>query len=497
MRKQVFFNEDPNHFVFERIRAGKTDVTRDDIISFIRQYKNTGVTDFLICLNGSSCWYPSRRTDNVIDKFNRLGDKGDKITWGAAMMAQIYGNGLSIHKMWIDELRACGIRPWLSIRMNDIHGSAHPEDFLNSEMVDNHPEYRRTPHRKAVGYTDFALDYMREGVREYYMTVIEEALETFDADGIEFDFMREIYSLCIGREYEGTEVINDFLRRAHAKVKEAEVKRGHEIKINVRVPSNPELAMRLGFDVFAWVEEGIVDYLTVCPRWSSSDNNMPIDIWKKIFGGKVQVLAGIESLLDAYNRRPRVYRHNTLETDIGSACAYLGMGADGMYLFNHMDSVSPHEDHPECAIINSGMETLLRVAGDYEALQNSHRRHVVTFCDVSAVGAGVPKQLPVTIGNNIFPALRVPTGKIPKGALVRLTVGVSGEVNENELFAFANAKPCGKAYKTEWQYPQYDDISYYSFEIENDGALPPVTVFEISMTEGKSTVHWAEIEVKA
>ncbi len=299
MRKQVFFNEDPNHFVFERIRAGKTDVTRDDIISFIRQYKNTGVTDFLICLNGSSCWYPSRRTDNVIDKFNRLGDKGDKITWGAAMMAQIYGNGLSIHKMWIDELRACGIRPWLSIRMNDIHGSAHPEDFLNSEMVDNHPEYRRTPHRKAVGYTDFALDYMREGVREYYMTVIEEALETFDADGIEFDFMREIYSLCIGREYEGTEVINDFLRRAHAKVKEAEVKRGHEIKIHVRVPSNPELAMRLGFDVFAWVEEGIVDYLTVCPRWSSSDNNMPIDIWKKIFGGKVQVLAGIESLLDA------------------------------------------------------------------------------------------------------------------------------------------------------------------------------------------------------
>ena len=75
MRKQVFFNEDPNHFVFERLRAGKTDITREDITSFIRQYENTDVTDFLICLNASSCWYPSYRTDNVIDKFNRLGNK--------------------------------------------------------------------------------------------------------------------------------------------------------------------------------------------------------------------------------------------------------------------------------------------------------------------------------------------------------------------------------------------------------------------------------------
>ena len=33
MRKQVFFNEDPNHFVFERLRAGKTDITREDITS--------------------------------------------------------------------------------------------------------------------------------------------------------------------------------------------------------------------------------------------------------------------------------------------------------------------------------------------------------------------------------------------------------------------------------------------------------------------------------
>ncbi len=496
MKKYVFFNEDPNHFVFERIRAGKTQITQKDIISFIRQYENTDITDFLICLNASSCWYPSRRTDNVIDKWNNTKDKSSTVSWGAAMMANIYGSGLPLHRMWIDELRKIGIRPWISIRMNDVHGSAHPGDFLNSELVDAHPEYNRAAHRGAVGHLDFALDYMREEVREYYITVIEEALDTFDTDGIELDFMREIYSICIGREHEGIEIINEFVRKAHAAVKRAEQKRGHKIEINIRVPANPEMALRLGFDVFAWVGEGLADYLTVTPRWSSSDNNMPIDVWKKIFGSKVKILAGLEVLLDAYNRRPRVYRQNTLETDTGSACAYLSMGADGMYLFNHMDSIAPHENADKRAITESGMDTFLRKVGDYESLINSDRRHVVTFCDVSAVGAGVPKQLPVTIGKNMFPALRVPTGNIPANARVRLIIGVSPDADESTLFAFANSKPCGKAYKTEWQYPQYDDIYYYAFDIENGGTLPPVTVCELSASSGKSTVHWVEIEVK-
>ncbi|MBO5005929.1 MAG: hypothetical protein J6C89_00645 [Clostridia bacterium] len=495
MKKQVFFNEDPNHFVFVRTRAGKEQITREDIVSFIKQYENTDITDFLICLNASSCWYPSKRTDNVIDKWNRTKDKSSSVSLGAAMMADIYARGLELHKIWIEELRKIGIRPWISIRMNDIHGSSHPGDFLNSALVEEHPEYNRAAHRGAAGYYDFALDYMQEEVREYYAAVAEEALETFDTDGIELDFMREIYSVCIGREHEGVKVINAFLRRIHAAVKRAEKKRGHKIDINVRVPANPELALRLGFDVFAWVDEGLADYITVTPRWASSDNNMPVDIWKKIFGDRVKILAGLEIIIDAYNRRPRVYRYNTLETDTGSACAYHCMGADGIYLFNHMDSITPFEGEDRFSIIERGINDFLCKVGDYNALVSSNRRHVVTFCDVSAVGAGVPKQLPVTLEKSSFPALRVPTGNIPKDASVRLIVGISGSADESTLFAFANAKPCGKAYRTERKYPQYDDMSYFAFDMENDGGLPPVTVCELSVKEGKATVHWAEIEV--
>lgn len=502
MKKTVFFNEDPNHFVFEKLREGKTKITNKDLTDFIDIYKNTSVTDFLVCLNASSCWYPSKKTDNVIDKFKKFresdpeGAAADKVTWGAKLMTEIYESGLELHKIWIDRLRENGINPWISIRMNDIHGSANPGNFLNCKMVDEHPEYRRVPHHSPVGYYDYALDYMREEVRNYYMDIIREGLDTFDVYGIEFDFMREIYSVCIGREYEGISVINDFMRKADGYIKEAEKKYGHKIKRAVRLPSNPELAMRLGFDVFTWVDEGLVDYITVTSRWASIDNNMPIDIWKKIFNGKnVQILAGLEALCGAYQRNPRVYHFNTLETLLGSCCAYHGMNADGIYLFNCMIMPVPNDEVDKDAIINRGITTLYEKAGDYEALQNSVRRHVVTFHDVSAVGAGVPKQLPVTIGENIYSALRIPTGKIPNGKIVHLIIGINGDVERDTLIAFANAVPCRLIGKTACEFPQYDDMEYYAFEIKNDGNLPPVTVAELSAGKGRGTVHWAEIKI--
>mgnify|MGYP004717779441 FL=1 len=293
MKKYVFFNEDPNHFVFERMRAGKYDITADDINSFIDGYKETDITDFLICLNASMCWYPSRRTDNAIDKYRlwlssgKITDERENtVTWGAKMNSDLYAAGLDYRAMWIERLREIGIRPWISIRMNDIHGSAKKGDFLNSTLVEAHPEYRRTPYREPVSNYDCALDYMREDVRSYYLAVIEESLSRYDADGIELDFMREAYCLCVGREYEGIAVMTDFMRSAHSLIMAAGEKRGKRIKTAVRLPADPELAMRLGFDVFTWADEGLVDVITVSPRWSSVDNNMPIDIWKRIFEKK-------------------------------------------------------------------------------------------------------------------------------------------------------------------------------------------------------------------
>ena len=333
----VFFNEDPNHFVFERLRAGRTPVTADNFSAFIDQYRDTSITDFLICLNASTCWYPSKRTENAIDKFRALralrGEAADSdpTTWGAKLMTEIYDSGLPMHQLWIERLRHNAIRPWLSLRMNDVHGSAHPGAFLNNTMVDEHREYLRTSYRRpTLTYSDYALDFLRAPVREYYRTVTEEALDTFDTDGIEFDFMREITSVCLGREYEARAVLNEYMQSLVTLVRAAEQRRGHAISIAVRFPRSPELTLRLGFDVFTWVQKRFVDVITVTSRWASIDNDLPIDVWKRTFeGSPVKILAGLEVLCGAHPNPSYLYNDNTLQTALGSCCGNWGMVRTG------------------------------------------------------------------------------------------------------------------------------------------------------------------------
>lgn len=502
MKKYVFFNEDPNHFVFDRMKAGKSEITADDINSFIDQYDGTDITDFLICLNAGMCWYPCKKTDNAVDKYRRWQTEGlienpreNTVTWGAKMNSDLYAAGLDFRAMWIERLRKIGIRPWISIRMNDIHGAGKKDDFLNSAMAEEHPEYRRTPYRAPVSNYDHALDYMHEEVRRYYLTVTEEALESYDADGIELDFMREAYCVCLGREYEGTEIMTFFMREAHEIISAAGKKRGKKLKTAVRLPADPELAMRLGFDVFTWVNEGLVDVITVSPRWSSVDNNMPIDIWKKIFAGKdVLILAGLEILCEPYPRRPRKYLSNTLESARGSSLAYLSMGADGMYLFNYMDTTAPEPEKGDC-LANRGMDEFLRSAGNEALLEKCDRRHIVTYCDVSAAGAARIRQLPAKVAEEGYSLLRIPTGHIPEGADVQLILGFVGETGNEIPAAFANAKPCRYIGKVPFALPMYEDTEYHALEIGNEGNLPPVTVAEIYCRGGKGTVLWAEIRI--
>ena len=507
---KILFNEDPNHFIVTRARAG-VEVTKKEIVDFIMQYQNTQITDFMLCLNASLTFYNSKKTMSAIDKYKLWekegkldGERKDIIIEPSKLLIDIYEKqGLEMHKIWIDTLRSIGIHPWASIRMNDIHDTDQTDAFLWSDFYKANRHLTRASHRGPANYYENGLDYLYQEVRDHYMTVIEEALETFDVDGLELDWMREIYSVGIGREYEGIAVINAFMREVFARVKEAEKRWGHPIKIGVRLPDTPEKCLRLGFDFFDWVEAGIVDLIVVTPRWSSVDNNMPIDLWHRILKGKnVELAAGLEILLDAYNRRGRKYLNNTFETAIGSACAYLSMGADAIYFFNYMDETVPDKSVGRAVFADpETYRKLLTTAGDLDKAKNETRRHVVTYDDVYAVGAPGAKQLPINIGGTRdhvtgFSALRIPTGPIPAGRRVTVVLGFAKEpFNVEDVTVYLNAKKCKLVGTAEPVHPQYLDMDYYVFEAENDGNLPPVSVCEVGLAEGRISVHWAEVDI--
>lgn len=508
---RIIFNEDPNHFIYSRAKAGCKKITKEDLVDFIKQYEGTDVTDFMICVGASIPWYRSERLKDVITQYKEwVRDGKDKLYMGGETELVFSCIGLlvdyteecgeSFYDTWIPTLREIGIRPWLSIRMNDIHECTQEDSILFSDFYRENREHNRASHRGAIGYFDYALDYMNENVREHYLTVIEDALESFDADGLELDWMREIYSITIGREYEGVAVFNAFMREVYAMVKRMEEKRGHKISIAVRLPDTPEKALRLGFDVFDWVENELIDLITVTPRWSSVDNDMPIDLWKRIFKGKpVEIAAGLEILIDAYNRRGRKYEYNTLETAIGSVCANLWQGADATYLFNYMDIPAAKEEHT--FLTGERYREFLKTVGDYEKCVSATRRHVVTYNDVSAIGAEGKKQLPVRLWGDGKPsnyqALRLVTGDIPRYRRVNVVLGIEadGDFDISALFVYLSAKKCDFLEERAPFAQQYTDMRYFVYTLENDGTLPPVSVIEIGLSEGKATVHWAEIEI--
>ncbi|MBQ3489958.1 MAG: hypothetical protein IJA86_05160 [Clostridia bacterium] len=515
---KIFFNEDPNHFVFSRKAAGYERITMEDAKNFILQYKDTQITDFFVCLGASGAWYDSQKTDNIMQNYRRWIEQGKTdenetniIVSSVRLVENFYRDyGTSLQAVWVDTLREIGIHPWISIRMNDIHEAGEEDSILHSGFFRKNRYKNRVSHREPAGYYDYALDYMFDEVREHYLTVIGEALERFNAHGIELDFMREIYSIGIGREYEGIAVINAFMRSVHALVKKAEAHWEHEIQIAVRLPDTPEKALRLGFDFFDWVESGIVNCIVVTPRWASSDNHMPIDMWKKILKGKnITLAAGQEILIGAYNRRGFPFRYNTYETAIATACAHHFQGADAIYLFNYMDALQKSDslktddgrDFSLC-LDRDIYRKFLRTAGDYDLCAAEHRRHLVTYNDVEAIGVPARRQLPIRLSGRKenptgFSALRIATGKIAPSQRISVILGFSYEASfsAEDIRVYLNAKSCRFICEEAPHDQQYPDMRYLRFEAENNGNAVPVSVIEVGLREGRTELHWAEIEI--
>ncbi len=509
---RIIFNEDPNHFIFSRARAGKTEITQEDCRMFIAQYADTDVTDFMICVNASIPWYDSKKTKSIITKYKEwLGDgripcdESDLTLRSIGLLSDFYDRtGKVPQDLWIPALRELGIRPWTSIRMNDIHECDREDSILFSDFYRENRKKNRAAHRDAMSYYEHGLDYLQKEVREHYLCVIEEALERFDTDGLELDWMREIYSIQIGREYEAISVITAFMKEIHRMVKRMEAKRGHRIGMAVRLPSSPEKALRLGFDAFDWADKGLIDLITVTSRWSSVDNDMPIDVWKRAFKGRrVAIAAGLEILLDAYNRRGRAYEYNTFETAVGSACANFAMGADATYLFNYMDAPVSFTKDPEGDSLLRGerYHKFLTTVGDYKKCIAEKRRHVVTYDDVFGTDAPVKKQLPVTLQGDGTPAgfaaLRIVTGEIPQERRLEVVLGLEGIENfaPEELILYISARPMKLLGERAPIERQYEDLRYFAFAPDTDEKLPPVSVLEMGLQDGKAVVHWAEIDV--
>lgn len=410
LQNAFIINEDDSHFFSSR---EPEKMTLEGLHAFIDQYAGTAVTHLFLCPNAMRASFRSQTRDAIWDPVDGK-TPTDRWPVNARLLDE---RGLDVYKIWITRSREKGISPWLSMRMNDLHYADDLSSFLHSTFWRKHPEFWRIPNGSGSPWQNRAMNYAHPEVREHQMAFVRELLERYDPDGLELDWMRFGWHLTPGKEKEEGKYLTEFVREVRKLTKIWAEKRGHPILLGVRVPAHPDAAAGLGMDGVLWGKEGLVDLLVPCPFWSSSDFDIPVELWKERLGDStktVLIAPGLE-----YNARPWPGGQtvaNTLASAYGFASSAYFRGADAIYLFNWMDS----ETIPISAVT---YRILLEAGLSPDAVAQGFRRYPVCYRDT--VPDGFPNGVVLPVEGSEGGTFRINIGPKPTSGEVWLVTGLA------------------------------------------------------------------------
>ncbi len=492
----ISLNEDNSHYFFTRV-GKKLDAAT--VASFVDQYANTQVRELMFSANSMRTSFASKVWDPIWKDYDPNGADDQPLLVSTPAAArkgargwihtawQLHQDGIDPYQLWIARARQHGIAPWISMRMNDVHNVDDERSYMHSDFWRQHPEYRRVSyHLERSAARSF--DYGHKEVRDYHFKLVREYAERYDFDGLELDWMRFAYHFKPGNEQAGLQLLTDFTAEVRSLLNFWEKKRRHKIRLGARVPSRPQTARNLGYDVAAWAQRKLIDFLVVTPFWATIETDMPIEAWKDLLRGtSVTLAAGLELILRNHPDAKPV-QMNTLETVRGAAAAMLDRGADRVYLFNYMDSQTAMD----------GMEnypTLLREVGELSTLEGKPRRHIMTYADTWAPGEASAIPLPKDCQAGRWYGFRIATGSVPTTNKINAFLGITGisEDDVRQSVIRVNGEICPLTGSPELPKPK-PEAPVYKFAIQRKLLNRGYNLIEINPKQNCQII-WAEIAI--
>ncbi len=510
MNGGIMINGDGTFFQGIVFDAGCT-ITEQEIIDYARQFEGTHMTDYIINVNDQVAVYPSMFDTDYLEKYYTTEEKEIAVDYtqdpSAAATKHIFETlGTDYVGLWCETFNEIGINPWISFRMNDVHEQRTEDTSLFfSEFWYKNPQYYLVTHRRVRENWGRALNYTYKEVRDYYLGKINDALNRYNCYGIELDYQREIRLFHLGGSYKGLEILNEFMREVDDLVAVYEEKYGHEIKIGVRVASDPVTCYDFGLDVVTWAAEGIIDMVCPTGRFTTTDFDMPIKLWKSILSPYgVELAAGIEQNIASYPDHSAFFgeKRHTLETMAACAANAYSQGADKIYFYNYFYGLTPVEHMSTNTTLYSvtspqGYWNVLTSFGSYDKIMTFNRRHILTYNDTNQLWKSDNSQLPKEINRNQLGTFSIAIGDVPEDADVILKF-TSSEWNglhaETPPTVYINSKEAEFiGIETTDAMSDYKMLCYkVPDEVKNDGRI----VFEVTSTV-KFTVDYVEVDVKA
>lgn len=374
------FNADCNAWVYKYhpksrlYRSPEQRLTAQDIHKFVGVLAESGVDTLVMNCNAQEPWYPSKKLHTPIDGYKR-GDKsyffGHIIGWDmtpeylehyldeASYFMDKYLDWIEAGVDWLAETaKACrqkNISPWVSIRMNDMHGATKyiEASYMNSEIFKN-PAMRL----RGVSYNPETplqrgwqgLNFEKKEVRDFTFAIIADPVENYDYEGLELDWTRA--PLCC--EPDASQATIDMITEWHAEIrkltKRQAEKTGKPYPLGIRYAGTFDQLRSIGIDIRAMAKEGIYDFICPTNTWQTSWD-IPCDELKKEFGPDVAVYGVIELgtnwlhgfLPNQKKGNPGLgkdiavdYRLSSMSAPImrGNSASKLVLGVDGIETFN-------------------------------------------------------------------------------------------------------------------------------------------------------------------
>ena len=399
----LVFNEDDSHFF-------DANASRETLLSYIDKLAAYGqVTHFFMCPNAMRANFDSKTFEPV---WKSMDEPGVKATGKVLSLKRLHDSGVDPYAVWIGRCRERGIQPWISMRMNDVHGVTDPSYCSLSTFWRQHPELRRVPGSKSSDWSHYAFDFSHREVREHHLAFVKELFDRYDMDGFEADWLRFYWHLTPGKEREQSRYLTEFMREVRKIARTAEARRGHGILVGARVASAPKLALSLGTDAIAWAREGLVDWIVPCNFFTTVDFDLPIDDWQR----QVAAANPAARVLPGLDVGVRLFRNRRMLTSAecrGWSELQYARGAKGIYLFNYF---SPRM----LGFVESGCFDASRLAGLPRAYPASYRDTALNIEDRD-------RQVPVPCGE-VTAAVGIPIGRPPSKGTAAVLVAFDASV---------------------------------------------------------------------
>jgi len=488
---KIYLNEDNSHYFSSR-KDKATDI--NEIENFINQYKDSNVEVLLLCPNSQITSFDSKVWNNIsmrIDEYKDVLSKKPSTRNWAYAIKELIDKGIDIYTIWIELLRKMNIKPYISMRMNDVHNANDENDIMHSTFYKEHLNYRRNMYRDRQ-WNDRQLNYLIKEVRNYHMMLIEEYFERYDMDGFELDWMRFGNHFPTGYADEGRIVLNDFMKQVRLLADKYEKIRKHKIKIGVRCPIKPDTAFDLGMDAIYWAKQGYIDFVAPSPFWHTSQADVPIELWKYLLEGTGCLLAPcFEVCLRPYmfESYKGEYQFNTIETLAGPACSFIDRGADFIYYFNYMDK-QPKIYNDET------YKKLITIIGDYEKMKKLKKRYIVTFNDRKPDGIPIDIVLPKQLEKQVFTEYRVHTGNMSdrKKRFIVSSFVKRNNIKATDIKVYVNGYLCEFVGKYLCDKP-YPVNTMYQWNIKEEAIKDGYQIIEYVALTDNLILDWVEMVI--